>query len=50
MDPFPIAKNNSGCLLSIPMIHNVKLVTRHYRPRSFDLRSSLLHIRSNPLM
>ncbi|EKE61054.1 hypothetical protein ABNIH16_07878 [Acinetobacter baumannii ABNIH16] len=26
VDPFPIAKNITGCLLSIPMMHNVKLV------------------------
>ncbi|XMB94540.1 hypothetical protein SC192_03865 [Acinetobacter sp. 2019-01-05] len=26
MDPFPIAKNITGCLLSTPMMHNVKSV------------------------
>ncbi len=26
VDPFPIAKNITGCLLSTPMMHNVKLV------------------------
>ncbi|MBJ9740901.1 hypothetical protein HUN28_07955 [Acinetobacter oleivorans] len=28
MDPFPIAKNITGCLLSTPMMHNAKLVKK----------------------
>ncbi|USA48338.1 hypothetical protein NDN11_14005 [Acinetobacter sp. C26M] len=33
MDPFPIAKNNTGCLLSTPMIHSVKLVNTTLLPK-----------------